>query len=175
MSHRRTAAVTATAIKKYKEMLTNTTSDLEEHLQHIDNRLQELSLRGTSIKDEDVAEQQRAREEKESIEQCLAICARASEHAGQVRTNIFEDVSADQNARQVIVSTLGDLISAKRVSAGVGAIQCLGQMSDVSLQQQSRDRGIGLSGGTVVERTMGEQNRRVAKPEDQYGAGHKLD
>ncbi|KAJ9667257.1 hypothetical protein H2201_002458 [Coniosporium apollinis] len=169
----RTAAVTAIAIKEYKEMLTNTTSDLEEHLQHIDNRLQELS-RGTSMQDEDVAEQKRAQEEKESIKQCLAICAQASEHADQVRANVFEDVSADQNAHQVIISTLGDLISAKRVSAGVGATQWLGQMSDASLQQLSRDRGVDLSGRTAVERSMREQNKTVAKFEDQYGAGHKL-
>ena len=40
------------------------------------------------------------------------------------RTNVFEDVSAAQDAHQVIAATFGDLISAKRVTAGVGATQC---------------------------------------------------
>jgi hypothetical protein len=37
------------------------------------------------------------------------------------KTTVFEDVSAAQVAHQVIVATLGDVISAKRVVAGVGA------------------------------------------------------
>jgi len=62
-------------------------------------------------------------EEKDSIKQCLDICAQASEQMDKVHVNVFEDVSAAQDADQVIVATLGDLISAKRVTAGVGATQ----------------------------------------------------
>jgi Fungal N-terminal domain of STAND proteins len=142
VSHSRRAGVTADVLKEYKEILTNTTSDLEEHLQEIDNRLQTLSLQGSSMTDEDVTERERVQEEKDSTKKCLAICTQASEHADQVKTNVFEDVSAAKDAHQVIVSTLGDLISAKRVTAGVGATQLLGQMSDASLQQLLKGRGI---------------------------------
>jgi len=55
--------------------------------------------------------------EMKSIKQCLAVCVQASEQVDSVRTNVFEDVSAAQDAHQVIVATLGDLISARQVTA----------------------------------------------------------
>ena len=118
---------------------------------------------------ERMAEQEQIREEKNSIEQCLAICASASAQAEQTRTNIFDDVSAAEDAHQLVVSTLGDLISAMRVSAGARSAQWLGQMSDASLQQLSRDRGH-LAMGKAMEPHIGA----VEKFEDQYGAGYKL-
>jgi hypothetical protein len=44
ISHSRPAAVTINILTKYKEMITNTISDLEKHLHKIDNKLQTLSL-----------------------------------------------------------------------------------------------------------------------------------
>lgn len=85
------------ALKECQEMVTKTTSDLEEHLEEIDNKLQAISLRGARILGEDTVER-----------------------VDQARTNVFEDVSAAQDAHQVIAATLGDLISAKRVTAGLG-------------------------------------------------------
>jgi hypothetical protein len=84
--------------------------------------------------------QERIQEEIDSIKQCLAICAEASVQAGQDRTNIFEDVSMTDDGRQAIVSTIGDLISAKRITAGARSMQLMGQMSDESLQHFSGDR-----------------------------------
>jgi hypothetical protein len=84
--------------------------------------------------------QERIQEEIDSIKQCLAICAEASVQAGQDRTNIFEDVSMTDDGRQAIVSTIGDLVSAKRITAGARSMQLMGQMSDESLQHFSRDR-----------------------------------
>ena len=118
---------------------------------------------------EHAAEQERLQEEKDSVKQCLAICSQASEQVGQVRTNVFEDVSTAQDAHQVAVATLGDLISARRVTAGVGSTQWLGQMSDASLQQLSRDRG-----HVAMDKYMQPQNGMVEQFEDRYGAGYKL-
>ena len=87
------------------------------------------------------ADQKELEEERTATENSLDICTKAKAHADQVRTNVFEDVSADNSASQVIVTTnLGDLISARRVTAGVGATQLLGSMSDTTLQQIMRDR-----------------------------------
>jgi hypothetical protein len=49
----------------------------------------------------------------------------------------------------MVVARLGDLISARLVTAGVRSTQWLGQMSDASLQQLSRDRG-----GVAMEKDM---------------------
>jgi hypothetical protein len=67
---------------------------------------------------------------------------KCSKQVDKVQTNVFEDVSAAQGALQVIVATSGDLVSAKRVTAEVRAKQCLGQMSDIALQQLSRGREV---------------------------------
>ena len=90
---------------------------------------------------EHAAEQERIQDEKDSIKQRLAICAQASEQEDEDRTNVLEDVSTAQDAHQVVVATLGDLISASRVTAGVRSTQWLRQISDATLQQLSRDRG----------------------------------
>jgi hypothetical protein len=69
----------------------------------------------------------------------------------------------------LIVSTLGDLISAMRVSAGIRATQWLGQLSDVTLQQISRDRG-----DIAMDKSPEPQSEVLEKFEDQYGSGHRL-
>jgi Fungal N-terminal domain of STAND proteins len=121
----------------YKTKLTATTLSLEAHLQLINRRLPSRPLpESSSI--EDNSELQQIQEEKESVEHCLGICAEASQQADQVRTNVFEDISVAEDAHQTLVSTVGDLITAKRVTAGPCTAQWIGQMSDTSLQQLSQ-------------------------------------
>jgi len=80
LSHSRTATVTIDVLKQYKGMITNTTSDLEEHLQEIDDKLQNLSSQGARVSDEDAAEREQIQQEIDSTKQCLSICAQVSEH-----------------------------------------------------------------------------------------------
>ncbi|ENH98753.1 hypothetical protein COCC4DRAFT_154992 [Bipolaris maydis ATCC 48331] len=47
---------------------------------------------------------------------------------------MFDEVSLREDSHQVIVSTVGDLINARRVSASARSTQLLGQMSDATLQ-----------------------------------------
>jgi Fungal N-terminal domain of STAND proteins len=160
--------VTAKVLEEFQDKLTATTSDLQEHLQKINNRLQRLSLPGTRTLGDDTTERQRVQEEIDSIKQCLAICAQASKKADQVRTNVFEEVSAAKDAHQLIISTIGDLILAKQVTAGLGADQWLGQASDATVQQLSRDR-VDIRGRAATDKGV-----ELQKFADQYGAGYKL-
>jgi hypothetical protein len=61
-------------------MIANTTTDLKEHLLTLDHRLQTLSLKEARISNEDMAERDRIQEERDSIEQCLTVCAHASKY-----------------------------------------------------------------------------------------------
>jgi hypothetical protein len=124
--------------------------------------------------DEEIAEKGRIAEEIDSIKMCLSVCNDAKKHVAEVRINVFEDVAAAEDADQIIVSTFGDLISAKRVTAGIGATQWLGQMSDAALQDLARGRGINLSSRSGTVKSVEEQVRGTRAFEDQYGAGHKL-
>ena len=58
LSHSRAATVTVTVLKEYQEMIKNTTSDLEEHLQDIDDKLRNLSLPGARTFNGDTVERQ---------------------------------------------------------------------------------------------------------------------
>jgi hypothetical protein len=155
-------------------LLEDTTTDLHHHLEELKDNLEALSIQESSANDENIAERWRLQKEIDSAKECLAVCTHASEHVDKVRINMFEDVSAAPDAHQVIASTLGDLISAKRITAGVGAIQWLGQMSDPTLQQLARGRGIDLSTDFKIVGGVVEQDRGSITFEDQYGSGHKL-
>lgn len=167
--------MTVNRLKEYKTLLANTTSDLEDRFQEINGRLEKLSLQGATISVEAATEREKVQEEKDSTKQCLTICAQASQNVDQVRTHVFEDISADRDSHQVIISTSGDLIVAKRIAAGVGATQWLGQISDAVIEQLSRDRGLDISGrAATTENGKEEQIEITAKFQDQFGAGHKL-
>ena len=60
---------------------------------------------------------------------------------------------------QIIVSTLGDLISARVITAGAGSTQWLGHMSDAPLQQLSQNRSSDAKGTR-----RGTEEVRFSKP-----------
>ena len=160
--------LTGNALEECKKGLTDTTSRLERQLEDINNRLQNLSQR-SGASNEQATEQARIKEEMDSIKQCLNICAQAAEQAAPNRINVFGDVVLADDSHQIIVATLGDLISAKNVTAGARSTQWLGQMSDTSLQQLSQDH---------CRRTMEKDTE--SRPEidvqfnGRYGAGRKV-
>lgn len=78
------------------------------------------------------------------------------EHMNEARRNLFEDVSAAEESCQVIASTTGLPISAKKVSSGRRAMQCLGQLPETLLQQLSKDHS---RGDTSQQRPDGPQDR----------------
>lgn len=157
---------TADTFKTCKETLSDTTIKLESYLQGIDNRLHNLPLSGSN---EQAAEQERIREEMDSIKQCLAICAQASTQANKERMNVFEDISLADDGHQVLVSTIGDLISARRITAGAKSRQWLGQMSDESLQMLSQNNV-----QVASEASMQPQTEGSGHFEGRYGVGLKL-
>ncbi|EPS26182.1 hypothetical protein PDE_01118 [Penicillium oxalicum 114-2] len=99
-------------------------------------------------------EQQIFREELSGTEALLAFCKQAEEEANHPRTHYFEDVSTGDNSRQAIVTSLEDLISAKRIKAGNGSYQALGMLSDESIQ--TFFRGSEPSGSYSNDQGMGK-------------------
>lgn len=119
-----------------KDKLAKASQQLQSHLQDVTSSLDEESTHGGKAQ----KASDHIKEEKASLQQCISICSEAAEQVGSIRTNVFEDVSATHDAHQIAVATLGDLVFAKRVHVGDRSAQWLGQMSDISLQQLSRDR-----------------------------------
>lgn len=124
---------TITVLDDCKEKLTFTSSQLRVHLMDALRRLD--AFQGQTFVYLDSNEQKKLQEEIDGIKQSLAVCAKASEDTSTERVNMFDEVSLGEDGHQVIVSTVGDLINARRVSAGARSTQLLGQMSDSTLQK----------------------------------------
>ncbi|KAI5362593.1 hypothetical protein J4E82_011702, partial [Alternaria postmessia] len=120
------------------------------------------TLEGQKFAYSDFKEQSRMQEEIKSIKQSLAVCAKASKDASTDRVNMFDEVSLGEDGHQVIVSTVGDLINARRVSAGARSTQLLGQMSDLTLQSigQRQSYSISNQGPSGQEDNTSSSNKR---------------
>jgi hypothetical protein len=130
--------ITAEDLHEFQVKLTNTISDLKVYRQSIDKKLQTAGPMGAKVLVEEVNIKKTLQKEKEIDEDCLALYRQLSEQVDQKRTNILKDTLAARDAHQVVVSTVGDLISCTNVTAESGAKQWLGQMSDASLQLMCR-------------------------------------
>ena len=161
-------AVTNNTLNQCKMGLFQTTSQLREQLHRINDQMRSSSQRH-AVSDEQAIEQERIREELRSVEQSLKICSEAAEKALPDRIHVFEDVSMADDGDQIIVATFGDLISAKRVTAGSRSRQFLGQMSDTSLQQLSQSIGRG-----PLEVDVDQSTRTNSPFEGRYGTGRPL-
>lgn len=158
---------TADVLGHCKDRLATTSSQLNRHLTDVCGRLDALNHRQPTSQDS--TERRKLQEEIESIKQSIAICATASEKASSDRINIYESVSMAEDGHQLVVSTVGDLINARNISAGARSAQWLGQMSDLSLQQISRDRS-----HIAVKQSMEQQAEDGPQFEGRYGRGRNL-
>jgi hypothetical protein len=152
--------VTAVALSECSEKIKNTTTELQKRLGVIHDRLNSASA----------TDPRTIEEEKRSIQRCLDICDEAAVEAEKARTNTFEDVAVAEDSRQVVVSTVGDLISAKRMTAGARSLQLAGQMSDISLQHI-------LHAGVrdIYEASIpGDAENKSSKFENRHGTGRNL-
>ena len=166
--------MTSHALQECHEKLVNTTGELQRHLVSLPETLYGSGSSPTDAHGQAPAEKRRMQEQIDSIKQRLAICQQAASQAEQTRTNTFDDVSADQDAHQVIIATLGDLVSAKNVHAGVRATQWLGQMTDESLQALSRQQGFDQANKSLIKTSETLPSQGPPSFEGAYRAGQQL-
>lgn len=113
-------------------------AQLSQRLEYLRTILTGTSLAGQQAALSDLEKREDLAREIESVRQCLDVCKQATEQAENARINVMQDVATAEDSRQVLVSTVGDLIAAHRVTAGARSLQAIGQMSDESLQHLSR-------------------------------------
>lgn len=101
------------------------------------------------------------REELNRTEALLEFCKWAEEEVNRPRTHYFEDVSTGDNSQQAIITTLDDLISAKRIKSGNNSYQALGRMADESIQTFFRRPEPGVSSDDQGEQD--DQDKRKGK------------
>ncbi|OJJ52003.1 hypothetical protein ASPSYDRAFT_165353 [Aspergillus sydowii CBS 593.65] len=148
------------------QKITLTSSQLQEHLVRLKNSVgtQETQKNSNAV----VHDVQQIIEEKKGIKQCLEICAEASSRTEVPRVNVFEDVTSLDDSQQMLISTVGDLLNAKKISTGRRSLQILGQVSSDSLYQLSLNH-VGSQQSVASQRE--EDNDRF---QIHYGPGQPL-
>jgi len=142
----------------------NALYQLKANLEALDHKLDTLSSRNGSH------ERSRIEQEIANLKQSLKTCIEALRHAERTKVNVFEDVTAEISSKQIILSTAGAPISAKRVTAGRGSIQVLGQMSEETIKSLAESWKDPY--GDLRQRGIPVEMNRSLVFRDQYQAGH---
>jgi len=174
--------VTNMGLQECKNSLILTAAKLERHMQDLMDRLVTKS-KTAMTSEEDVADLARLRDEWETARQCMDICSKADNHLMENISTI--DNYATGDAVQFMVSTDGKTIYGKNRGLGWRTRQVGGHISDVSLQQLSRDltsinirntanEGPPSRSDTPSVPNDGVENGPISDFRERYGQGFKL-
>lgn len=94
MQYSENSTVTIEKLESYRTLVTTTTSDLEDHLLRIDEKLETIISRNTAASSHDTPELLSFKEERLSTQKCLLICRQLSAHIHQVQANAPADVGS---------------------------------------------------------------------------------
>ncbi|KAI6305631.1 hypothetical protein MCOR30_011827, partial [Pyricularia oryzae] len=129
ITQRRFAAITPQVLEDYKDLILDTTLDLKEHLESLEEKVGDLQ---DSIPQDDEAEWEALSEEKESTEQGLKLCAQLSAQIEQFMSLSAENpqFSSRPSAHKHIKSGLGP------VGASLQSLLLILQKHESSIKQQ---------------------------------------
>lgn len=150
--------VTKEMLVEFQDRLSEYSTILDSLPMELDEKPQTLPWQGAEHMKSDDAEPNDTREDSDSD---------TPHPAKTARKNTFEDITSADNSHQLIVSTIGDQILARRIFTGAMSMQWLGQMSDDTLQRLSKDRS-----SRVDEKVSQVQTGQDKF--DQYGVGRDL-
>jgi hypothetical protein len=103
----------------------------------IDNRMEAIRS-AVSLSEQEVTQFAQLQETKESIRQYMRVVADAGEALGDERCNIFEDITMTDSSYGISVSTVKDLVVARRINLSGQARYLGGQISDESYEDNRR-------------------------------------
>lgn len=127
-------------------------------LYDVENQIKSLIERKTQASDEGKEQLKQIEKERDMLTQCLTVAARAK---GARMNDLFKDIVPESESQNLIVSTIGDLISARRISSRSKASRLLdGQISDETLQTLSQNPEI--------------ETRSNVEFQHRYGPGYQL-
>jgi chromosome segregation ATPase len=117
-----------------KDSIQSVVLRLQIHEDDINKQLEALS--SANPLPEDTEDQlARLQETKQSLRQCIKVVADASERVADQRQNIFEDITMADDSYDFSVSTVGDLVTARRLNLKGRSRHVGGQLSDESYQR----------------------------------------
>ncbi|KAG5658697.1 hypothetical protein KAF25_010878 [Fusarium avenaceum] len=158
-------------------------SRLRNHGNEIDQRMDAMKLR-TNLSEDDINQLAQLQETKESIRQCMNVVADAGDDLVMDRANVFEDITMTDNAYGITVSTVKDLVVARRVNVQGQARYVGGQIDEASYNATINaltdlDRGSAQYGGRDVHLASFEDESTMKTVTSQaflqrHGPGFKL-
>jgi len=174
--------LTIEGLQECKNSLFHTAAKLEGYMKDLIDRMVTKS-KTAMTSEEELADLLRLREEWETARQCMDICSKANTH---LKENISDiDNYATGDAIQFMISTDGKILHGRNRGLGWRTRQVGGHLSDVSLQQLSRDM-TGTSfqntvnedpssrGSTLSVPDDGVENKPGSEFRERYGRGFKL-
>jgi hypothetical protein len=173
--------LTIEGLQKCKDSLSLTAAKLESYMKDLIDRLVSKS-KTAMTSEEELTDLVRLRDEWETARQCIDICSKADVH---LKENIsIIDNYATGDAVQFMVSTDGQIIHGTNRGLGWRTRQVGGHLSDISLQQLSRDmtsisfENKGNEGPPSRSNTSvpddGVENKLDTEFGERYGPGFKL-
>ncbi|KAK2608986.1 hypothetical protein QQS21_002466 [Conoideocrella luteorostrata] len=108
-------------------------SRLRTHAALIDTQLEKMSVE-EALSGPVAAQLAQLQQTKESVSQCIRIVTEASELAEE-RSNVFEDITLSDNSYAFSVSTVNDLVLARRLNLKDRSRHFGGQVSDETVQK----------------------------------------
>jgi hypothetical protein len=174
--------LTIEGLQECKNSLFLTAAKLEGYMKDLIDRMVTKSKRAMTS-EEELADLVRLREEWETARQCMDICSRADIHLKENVSNI--DNYATGDAIQFMISTDGKTLHGRNRGLGWRTRQVGGHLSDVSLQQLSRDMSSisfhntgnedpSSRGSTLPVPDDGVENKPGSEFRERYGRGFKL-
>ena len=157
--------LTNEGLQECKNSLTITAAKLEGYMKDIMDRLVAKS-KTTMTSEEEVTDILRLREEWETARRGVEICSKADVHLRESISTI--DNYATGDAIQFMVSTDGKTIHGKNRGLGWRTRQVGGHLSDVSLQQISRDLS-NMNFQSTGNEDSSPRSNPLSAPEDEVG------
>lgn len=172
------------SLSSAKSSISMLESRLRSHGSEIDKRMEAMKLK-TDLSEDDINELAQLRETKESIHQCMNVVAHAGEDLAKERANVFEDITMADNAYGITVSTVKDLVFARRVNVQGQARYVGGQIDEASYNATitaltDLDRGSVHYGGRDISSVSSKDevaNKAMISRAflDRHGPGVKLE
>ncbi|KAI8234544.1 hypothetical protein K4K57_009360 [Colletotrichum sp. SAR 10_99] len=122
-----------TSLSQAGQSIKSLVGRLQSHEALVSSQLEAMSLQGALS--EPVASQlERLQQTKESLSQCISIVSEAGELANE-RSNVFEDLTLSDNSYAFSVSTVNDLVTARRLKLNKRSRHFAGRVTAETLHQ----------------------------------------
>ncbi|KAF4448935.1 hypothetical protein F53441_7704 [Fusarium austroafricanum] len=172
------------SLNSAKSSISMLESRLKSHGDEIDKRMDAMKLK-TDLSEDDISQLAQLQETKESIRQCMNVVANAGEDLVKERANVFEDITMADNAYGITVSTVKDLVFARRVNVQGQARYVGGQIDEASYNATINaltdlDRGSAQYGGRDITSVSSKEEAAKKAVTSQaflarHGPGFKLE